>query len=64
MRLVDISLTMTVKSIEEELNGMDELPPPIDRCGTAGVLGEMTDDTAGAPGDRDKRTPVETRTEG
>ena len=25
---MDISLTMTVKSIEEELNGLEELPPP------------------------------------
>lgn len=29
-RLVDISLAMTVKSIEEELNGLDHLPPPLD----------------------------------
>ncbi|MBN2491555.1 MAG: hypothetical protein JXQ29_11965 [Planctomycetes bacterium] len=57
MRLVDISLTMTVKSIEEELNGMDELPPPIERRGAA-------DREAGAPGDGHLRTLVETRTEG
>ena len=29
-RLIDLSLTMTAKSIEETLNGMEELPPPVD----------------------------------
>ena len=29
VRLVDISLTMTVKSVEEELNGLDVLPRPL-----------------------------------
>lgn len=28
-RLVDLSLTMTAKSIEEELNAMEELPPSV-----------------------------------
>lgn len=32
-RLVDLSLTMTAKSIEDALNGMEQLPPPVDGAG-------------------------------
>jgi len=68
-RLVDISLTMTVKSIEEELNGLEELPPPIDgrraEVGpTANNPATASDDAfAYAVGDPEVKEAVETQSE-
>ena len=50
-RLVDISLTMTVKSIEEELNDLDELPRPLK--GMEAEIPETEDGRGSATGDRE-----------
>ena len=51
-RLVDISLAMTVKSIEEELNGLERLPPPLEPQTAedeADIEKEINDREAGDP---------------
>lgn len=67
-RLVDLSLTMTAKSIEEALNAMEDLPPPIDAAEAVADPEEEKPESAPVGGeeaqDKEPREAVTLPTEG